>query len=184
MHWKIHVSCHYNVFLCVFLNQDHKNRKFSVSFLFVQCQYFEKLITSCHIIDPCVLTRTLYVFLYPSKSFWVSRELISLRASLGRQKLLISSSRRARAPLSTSAKLSRSKKGSKGPRTSRVVPSICSSAWAEPCRATHTHCEPGLQGFHTDMTSLVWKAVGRMRQVMAWISLHLFLSLDLLVQAS
>lgn len=110
------------------------------------------------------------VVLYPSRSFWVSRALISLRACLGRQKLLISSSRRATALLSTRAKLSRSKKGSKGPRTSRVVPSISPSAWEEPCRAPCTVSGPGLQGFHTDVTSLMWKAVERMREVQFRIS--------------
>lgn len=136
------------------------------------------------------------VLFYPNKSFWVSRELISLRASLGRQKFLISSSRRARAPLSTRAKLSRSKKGSKGPRASRVVPSISPSAWEEPCRAPRVESEPGLQGFHTDMTAydtmiwydtltaLVWKAVGRMRQVMFWISFSICFSLCMSVPAS
>lgn len=78
------------------------------------------------------------VLFYPSRSVWVSRELISLKASLGRQKLLISSSRRARAPLSTRAKLSLSKKGSKGPRASRMVPPISPSEWEEPCGTTGT----------------------------------------------
>lgn len=84
------------------------------------------------------------VFLYPSRSFLVSRALMSLRASLGRQKPLNSSSRRPRAPLSTRAKLSRSKKGSKGPRTSRAVPSISPSACEEPCGAPRTVSGPGL----------------------------------------
>lgn len=138
----------------------------------------------CHWQDPVVFS-PVDVILYPSKSFWVSRVLISLRASLGRQKPLISSSRRARALLSTRAKLSRSKKGSKGPRMSKVVPSISSPAWEEPCRATHAHWGPGLQGFHTGMTSLVWKAVARMKQAAAWISLSIcFFSRHLLVQAS
>lgn len=79
-----------------------------------------------------------HVLLYPNSSFWVSRALISLRASLGRQKFLISSSRRATARLSTRAKLSLSKKGSKGPRVSRAVPSICPSDREEPCGARHT----------------------------------------------
>lgn len=147
-----------------------------------------KLISQ-HIIESVVITRTCCVFsadvlFYPSRPFWVSRELISLRASLGRQKLLISSSRRARAPLSTRAKLSRSKKGSKGPRASRVVPSISPSAWEEPCRAPRIVSESGLQGFHTDMTSLVWKAVERMRQIMFWISFFICFSLCMCVRAS
>lgn len=82
---------------------------------------------------------------YPSRSFCVRRKPISFRASLGRQKLLISSSRRARALLSTRAKLSRSKKGSKGPKTSRVVPSSSPSSWEYPCRATDIVSEHGLQ---------------------------------------
>lgn len=89
-----------------------------------------------------------HVLLYPNSSFWVSRALISLRASLGRQKFLISSSRRATARLSTRAKLSLSKKGSKGPRVSRAVPSICPSDREEPCGARHTERDvPDYQDF-------------------------------------
>lgn len=83
---------------------------------------------------------------YPSRSSWISREAISLRASLGRQKLLISSSLRARAPLSTRAKLPWSKKGSRGPRESRAGPSICPSAWEEPCRAAERSRSSGIKG--------------------------------------
>lgn len=77
-------------------------------------------------------------FIYPMKSFCVSRALMSLRASLGRQKLLMSSSRKARAPLSTRDKLSLSRKGRRGPRKSRVGPSISPTLWEEePCKAAY-----------------------------------------------
>lgn len=82
----------------------------------------------CNIQESLIENKKQSVLFHPSRSFCVRRELMSLRASLGRQKLLISSSRRARAFLSTRAKLSRSKKGTKGPRVSRVVPSISPSA--------------------------------------------------------
>lgn len=92
------------------------------------------------------------VMFYPSRSSWISREAISLRASLGRQKLLISSSLRARAPLSTRAKLPWSKKGSRGPRESKAGPPICPSAWEEPCRAAGRCRASGIKG----NSHLIW----------------------------
>lgn len=103
------------------------------------------------------LERSIALF-YPRRSSWVSKVVISLRASLGRQKLLISSSRRARAPLSTRAKLPWSKKGSRGPRASRAGPSICPSAWEEPCRAADISRRPGIKGI-SHQFHVVWQSV-------------------------
>lgn len=98
------------------------------------------------------------VLFYPRRSSWVSKVVISLRAPLGRQKLLISSSRRARAPLSTIAKLPWSKKGSRGPRASRARPSICPSAWEEPCRAADISRWPGIKGISHPF-NVLWQSV-------------------------
>lgn len=118
--WFYKSCCHLQPFYLHFvkpINSDIKSKAISQSML--------------HVLQ--------HMLFYPSRSFWVSRELRSLRASLGKQKLVISSSRTARAPLSTRAKLSRSKKGSNGPKASRVGPLISPSAWEEPCGTRYIH---------------------------------------------
>lgn len=94
--------------------------------------------------------------------------LISLRASLGKQKLLISSIRRARASLSTRARLSLSKNGNKGPKMSKTGPLICGSAREEPCKQVETESAYNIIWRLSFFTLLFKKRKERMSQVISF----------------